>query len=52
MRKDIETKRLYMRRPSMENRDEFYEIVKQEEVGKWLAVARGMLREEAEQYID
>ncbi|EOV9527087.1 GNAT family N-acetyltransferase [Bacillus cytotoxicus] len=41
-----------MRRPSMENRDEFYEIVKQEEVGKWLAVARGMLREEAEQYID
>ncbi|EMA6342908.1 GNAT family N-acetyltransferase [Bacillus cytotoxicus] len=52
MRKDIETKRLYMRPPSIGNRDEFYEIVKQEEVGKWLAVARGMLREEAEQYIN
>ncbi|KEK23103.1 GNAT family N-acetyltransferase [Bacillus gaemokensis] len=47
----IRTERLFMRKPSIEDIDEFYEIVKNNEVDKWLAVSRGMSREEAEQYV-
>ncbi|PEB51404.1 GNAT family N-acetyltransferase [Bacillus pseudomycoides] len=47
----VHTKRIFMRKPSIEDIDEFYEIVKNNEVGKWLAVSRGMSRKEAEQYV-
>lgn len=49
--KSMNTKRLYMRKPSLEDIDDFYQIVKKSEVGKWLAISRGMSLEETEQYI-
>ncbi|WP_242261145.1 GNAT family N-acetyltransferase [Bacillus cereus group sp. BfR-BA-01453] len=45
------TKRLFMRKPSIEYVDQFYNILKQEAVGKWLAKSRGMSKEEANDYI-
>ncbi|MED1597256.1 MULTISPECIES: GNAT family N-acetyltransferase [Bacillus] len=49
--KSMNTKRLYMRKPRLEDVDAFYQIVKNNEVGKWLAISRGMSPEETEQYI-
>ncbi|WP_459502959.1 GNAT family N-acetyltransferase [Bacillus sp. C1] len=49
--KSIHTERLFMRQPTLENIDAFHQIVKHDEVGKWLAISRGMLREEARQYV-
>ncbi|WIY59098.1 GNAT family N-acetyltransferase [Bacillus arachidis] len=49
--KSIRTERLLMRRPTLEDIDAFHQIVKNDEVGRWLAVSRGMLREEAKQYV-
>ena len=45
------TKRLFMRKPSIEYVDQFYNILKEETVGKWLAKSRGMSKEEANDYI-
>ncbi|EOG8710404.1 TPA: GNAT family N-acetyltransferase [Bacillus paranthracis] len=45
------TKRLFMRKPSIEYVDQFYNILKKEPVGKWLAKSRGMSKEEANDYI-
>ncbi len=45
-------KRLFMRKPSIEYVDQFYNILlKKEPVGKWLAKSRGMSKEEANDYI-
>ncbi|MEH7030537.1 N-acetyltransferase, partial [Bacillus wiedmannii] len=36
-KKVIHTKRLFMRKPIIEDVDQFYSILKEEVVGKWLA---------------
>ena len=50
-KKVIHTKRLFMRKPIIEDVDQFYSIVKEEAVGKWLAKSKGMSKEEAKDYI-
>ncbi|PIE94586.1 GNAT family N-acetyltransferase [Bacillus fungorum] len=45
------TKRLFMRKPTIEDVDYFYNILKEEAVGKWLAKSRGMSKEEVNDYI-
>lgn len=49
--KSIRTERLLMRKPTLEDIDAFYQIVKSDEVGSWLAVSRGMSKKETEQYV-
>lgn len=46
----IHTERLLMRKPIIEDVDQFYSILKEEAVGKWLAKSRGMSREEVNDY--
>ncbi|OJD53487.1 acetyltransferase [Bacillus sp. 4048] len=50
-KKVIHTKRLFMRKPIIEDVDQFYSILKEEVVGKWLAKSRGMSKEETNDYI-
>ena len=50
-KKVIHTKRLLMRKPLIEDIDQFYSILKEEAVGKWLAKSRGMSKGEAKDYI-
>lgn len=50
-KKVIHTKRLFMRKPIIEDVDQFYSIVKEEAVGKWLAKSKGMSKEEVKDYI-
>lgn len=50
-KKVIHTKRLLMRKPTIEDVDQFYNILKKEAVGKWLAKSRGMSKEEVNDYI-
>lgn len=50
-KKVIHTKRLFMRKPLIEDVDQFYSILKEEAVGKWLAKSRGMSKEEVNDYI-
>lgn len=49
---NIITKRLIMRKFSEGDMEEFYEIVKKNEVGKWLGLGKGMTFEEAEAYLN
>ncbi|CDN36308.1 unnamed protein product [Bacillus thuringiensis DB27] len=49
--KVIYTKRLFMRKPIVEDIDQFYNILKKDTVGKWLAKSRGMSKEETNDYI-
>ncbi|PEY37557.1 GNAT family N-acetyltransferase [Bacillus cereus] len=49
--KSIRTERLFMRKPILEDIDAFYQIVKNDEVGRWLAVSREMSKEETKQYV-
>ncbi|MGG2093384.1 GNAT family N-acetyltransferase [Bacillus sp. S13(2024)] len=48
----ISTDRLYMRKLSLEDIDDIYEIVKKDEVGKWLASSKGMTKEETKIYVE
>jgi [ribosomal protein S5]-alanine N-acetyltransferase len=48
----ITTKRIFMRKFSNEDIEEFYEIVKQNEVGEWLGLGKGMSFEETEDYVN
>ncbi|MEK6521655.1 GNAT family N-acetyltransferase [Bacillus thuringiensis] len=50
--KTITTDRLYMRRISLEDIDNIYNIVKKDTVGQWLAASRGMTKEEAKIYVE
>ncbi|MDA2729219.1 GNAT family N-acetyltransferase [Bacillus cereus] len=50
-KKVIHTKRLFMRKPLIEDVEQFYSILKEEVVGKWLAKSRGMSKGEAKDYI-
>lgn len=50
--KTITTERLYMRKLSLEDIDDIYNIVKKNTVGKWLAASRGMTKEEAKIYVE
>ncbi|HDR7795761.1 TPA: GNAT family N-acetyltransferase [Bacillus luti] len=50
-KKVIHTKRLFMRKPLIEDVDQFYSILKEKVVGKWLAKSRGMSKEEVNDYI-
>ncbi|PGK42318.1 GNAT family N-acetyltransferase [Bacillus anthracis] len=50
-KKVIHTKRLFMRKPLIEDVNQFYSILKEEAVGKWLAKSRGMSKEEVNDYI-
>ncbi|KLA32049.1 GNAT family N-acetyltransferase [Bacillus cereus] len=50
-KKIIHTKRLFMRKPIIEDIDQFYSILKEEAVGKWLAKSREMSKGEANDYI-
>lgn len=49
--KVIYTKRLFMRKPIVEDINQFYNILKKDTVGKWLAKSRGMSKEETNDYI-
>lgn len=49
---NINTERLIMRQFSEGDMEEFYEIVKKNEVGKWLGLGKGMTFEEAESYLN
>ncbi|WP_088312588.1 GNAT family N-acetyltransferase [Bacillus cereus] len=46
-KKVIHTKRLFMRKPLIEDVEQFYSIIKEDAVGKWLAKSSGMSKEEA-----
>jgi ribosomal-protein-alanine N-acetyltransferase len=48
----IITKQFIMRKLTKADIEEFYEIVKKNEVGKWLGLGKGMSFEEAEQYVN
>lgn len=50
-KKVIHTKRLFMRKPIIEDVEQFYSILKEEAVSKWLAKSRGMSKGEAKDYI-
>ncbi|MCC0768245.1 MULTISPECIES: GNAT family N-acetyltransferase [Bacillus] len=50
-KKVIHTKRLLMRKPLIEDTDQFYSIIKEDAVGKWLAKSSGMSKGEAKDYI-
>ncbi|MGH0777677.1 GNAT family N-acetyltransferase [Bacillus cereus] len=50
-KKVIHTKRLFMRKPLIEDVEQFYSILKEEVVGKWLAKSRVMSKGEAKDYI-
>ncbi|MGM7682552.1 GNAT family N-acetyltransferase [Cytobacillus sp. Hm23] len=49
---NIETTRLYLRRITHNDIESLYKIVKQNEVGMWLARGEGMSREETENYVE
>jgi|SRR5699024_205535 len=49
---NISTKRILMRQLSVGDIEEFYEIVKKNNVGKWLGIGNGMSFEESEQYVN
>lgn len=49
---NITTKRLIMRKFSEGDLEEFYEIVKKNEVGNWLGLGKGMSFEEAKGYVN
>lgn len=48
----IITDRLIMRKLTKDDIPAFYEIVKKNEVGKWLGIGKGMSFNEAEQYVN
>ncbi|MCE7033762.1 GNAT family N-acetyltransferase [Bacillus cereus] len=50
-KKVIHTKRLFMRKPLIEDVEQFYSIIKEDAVGKWLAKSSGMSKEEAKDYV-
>ncbi|WP_338259783.1 GNAT family N-acetyltransferase, partial [Bacillus anthracis] len=50
-KKVIHTKRLFMRKPLIEDVEQFYSILKEEAIGKWLAKSSGMSKEEAKDYV-
>lgn len=49
---EIYTERLYMRKLRDEDLDNYYEIMKKDEVGKWLGTSRGKTYEETKLSID
>jgi ribosomal-protein-alanine N-acetyltransferase len=49
---EIRIKRIFMRKFTKEDINEFYEIVKKQEVGEWLGIGKGMSFEEAEGYVN
>lgn len=49
---DIYTERLYMRKLRNDDLDRYYQIMKKDEVGKWLGISRGKTYDEAKLSID
>lgn len=49
--RNISTKRMLMRPLTVGDIEEFYEIVKKNNVGKWLGIGSGMSFEESRQYV-
>ncbi|MGD7043190.1 GNAT family N-acetyltransferase [Jeotgalibacillus proteolyticus] len=47
----IYTDRLYLRKITFEDTADIYKIVKEHEVGKWLAASKGLSFEETEEYV-
>lgn len=48
----IISKRIFMRKISKVDLGEFYEILKKNEVGKWLGLGKGMTFQEVERYVN
>lgn len=49
---EIYTKRLIMRKLTLKDLDEYYEIARKDEVGKWLSTSRGKTYEETKRTIE
>lgn len=49
---EVETERLFMKKLNHNNLDNYYEIMKKDEVGMWLSTSRGKTYEETKLLID